>query len=111
MVSFFPLFIFVAESSPQKENIFSVEKFTELLQIPAVFFLITVKIITGVPFGIFQSMFSLVSMEYFKLEPQQNGFVMSYVGGLSIVRLQIINDKFVLINGDYQKMLSLHHLH
>lgn len=74
-----------SESSPQKENIFSVKKFTELLQIPAVFFLITVKIITGIPFGIFQSMFSLVSMEYFKLEPQQNGFVMSYVGGLSIV--------------------------
>ena len=109
---FFSLFIFVAESSPQKENIFSVEKFTELLQIPAVFFLITVKIITGIPFGIFQSMFSLVSMEYFKLEPQQNGFVMSYVGGLSIVRLQIIiNDKLVLINGDYQKLLSVHHLH
>lgn len=105
MVSFFSLFIFVPES------IFSVKKITELLQIPAVFFLITVKIITGVPFGIFQSMFSLVSMEYFKLEPRQNGFVMSYVGGLSIVRLQIINDKFVLINGDYQKMLSLHHLH
>ena len=100
---FFSLFIFVAEGSPQKENIFSVKKFTELLQIPAVFFLITVKIITGIPFGIFQSMFSLVSMEYFKLEPQQNGFVMSYVGGLSIVRLQI-NDKLVLIiNGDYQK--------
>lgn len=106
---FFSLFVFVAESSPQKENIFSVKKFTELLQIPAVFFLITVKIITGIPFGIFQSMFSLVSMEYFKLEPQQNGFVMSYVGGLSIVRLQI-NDKLVLING-YQKLLPVHHLH
>lgn len=87
----FSPFICVPESSRQKESIFSVKKITELLQIPAVFFLITVKIITGVPFGIFQSMFSLVSMEYFKLEPQQNGFVMSYVGGLSIVRVEINN--------------------
>ena len=55
------------------------------MKIPTVFYLITIKVITGIPFGIFQSMFSLVSMEFFKLEPQHNGFVMSYVGGLSIV--------------------------
>jgi len=76
----------VSENSEQKTSVFSVKKILELLKIPTVFFLITVKIITGIPFGIFQSMFALVSMEYFKLEPQQNGFVMSYVGGLSIVR-------------------------
>ena len=52
-------------------------------------FLITVKIITGIPFGVFQSMFSLVSIDYFKLEPQHNGFVLSYVGGLSIVSVFI----------------------
>lgn len=74
-----------SESSHSKDNVFSAKKILELLKIPVVLFLITVKIITGVPFGIFQSMFSLVSMEYFKLEPQQNGFVMSYVGVLSII--------------------------
>lgn len=61
------------------------KKILHLLKIPTVFFLIVVKVITGIPFGIFQSMFSLVSMEFFNLEPQQNGFVMSYVGCLSIV--------------------------
>ena len=76
---------FFSDNSEKKESVFSVKKILELLKIPTVFFLITIKIITGIPFGIFQSMFSLVSMEYFKLEPQQNGFVMSYVGGLSIV--------------------------
>ena len=80
----------VSENVNQKDNVFSIKKILELLKIPTVFFLITVKIITGIPFGIFQSMFSLVSMEYFKLEPQQNGFVMSYVGGLSIVSYLLV---------------------
>lgn len=69
----------------QSGSVFSVKKILELMKIPTVFYLITIKVITGIPFGIFQSMFSLVSMEFFKLEPQHNGFVMSYVGGLSIL--------------------------
>ena len=32
-------------------------------------------------------MFPVVSMEYFKLEPQQNGLVLSYAGVLSIVSI------------------------
>ena len=79
-------FFHLSENSEKKDGgVFSVKKILHLLKIPTVFFLIVVKVITGIPFGIFQSMFSLVSMEFFKLEPQQNGFVMSYVGGLSIV--------------------------
>lgn len=77
-------------SSQKKDSVFSFRKILELLKIPTVFFLITIKVITGIPFGIFQSMFALVSMEYFKLEPQQNGFVMSYCGGLSIVAQGLI---------------------
>ena len=77
--------IHVSDSKEQSGSVFSVKKILELMKIPTVFYLITIKVITGIPFGIFQSMFSLVSMEFFKLEPQHNGFVMSYVGGLSIV--------------------------
>lgn len=65
------------------------------MKIPTVFYLITIKVITGIPFGIFQSMFSLVSMEFFKLEPQHNGFVMSYVGGLSIVSCLLVINLYV----------------
>ena len=79
-------FSHLSENSEKKDGgVFSVKKILHLLKIPTVFFLIVVKVITGIPFGIFQSMFSLVSMEFFNLEPQQNGFVMSYVGCLSIV--------------------------
>ncbi|RMX48116.1 hypothetical protein pdam_00002609 [Pocillopora damicornis] len=79
-----------ANNKEQPASVFSVKKILELLHIPTVLYLITIKIITGIPFGIFQSMFSLVSMEFFKLEPQQNGFVMSYVGVLSIVAQGLI---------------------
>lgn len=79
-----------ANNKEQPASVFSIKKILELLHIPTVLYLITIKIITGIPFGIFQSMFSLVSMEFFKLEPQQNGFVMSYVGVLSIVAQGLI---------------------
>ena len=79
------VFVDVSDNKEQSGSVFSVKKILELMKIPTVFYLITIKVITGIPFGIFQSMFSLVSMEFFKLEPQHNGFVMSYVGGLSIV--------------------------
>ncbi|XP_078719750.1 solute carrier family 67 member A1 isoform X2 [Lampetra fluviatilis] len=35
--------------------------------------------------GIFHSMFSLLTMEYFKLQPEQNGYLMSYIGLLQMV--------------------------
>ena len=101
---------FLSDNKEQPASVFSVKKILELLHIPTVLYLITIKIITGIPFGIFQSMFSLVSMEFFKLEPQQNGFVMSYVGVLSIVSdercaqlLQVTKTEFLLtISIQYQ---------
>ena len=63
----------------------SVKKIFKILKIPKVAYLLAVKCICGIPFGIFQSMFSIVAMEYFKLGPKENGIVLSYVGILSIV--------------------------
>lgn len=42
---------------------------------------------SGIPIGVFQSMFSVVAMETFKLLPEQNGYMMSYVGILTMVSL------------------------
>lgn len=78
------------------------------MKIPTVFYLITIKVITGIPFGIFQSMFSLVSMEFFKLEPQHNGFVMSYVGGLSIVsKLKFVVKEIVSLHSACQLIVVM----
>lgn len=41
--------------------------------------------ILGIPIGVFQSMFSVVAMESFKLQPEQNGYLMSYIGVLTMV--------------------------
>ena len=41
----------------------------------------------GIPIGVFQSMFAIIAMDTFKLAPDENGFLMSYVGVLTMVRL------------------------
>ena len=42
-------------------------------------------ILLALPLGIFQSMFSVVVIENFKLSPDQNGYLMSYVGFIIMV--------------------------
>ena len=41
--------------------------------------------IAGLPIGVFQSMFSVVALETFKLPAEQNGYLLSYVGILTMV--------------------------
>ena len=53
---------------------------------PGVGFIYLVKLISGLPFGIFQSMFALVVVNTFRLTPAQHGMFMSYIGSLMIVR-------------------------
>ncbi|GLD55790.1 solute carrier family 22 member 18 isoform X1, partial [Lates japonicus] len=38
------------------------------------------QIVAGLPSGIFQVMFSIIALEFFKLEPEQNGYLMAYFG-------------------------------
>ena len=42
---------------------------------------------SGIPIGVFQSMFQVVALETFKLPADQNGLLMSYIGILTMVRL------------------------
>lgn len=44
---------------------------------------------TGLPIGVFQSMFSVFAMETFKLPAEQNGYLLSYVGVLTMVCIGI----------------------
>ena len=39
----------------------------------------------GIPLGMFQSMFSIFAIEKFNLAADQNGYIMSYIGVLSMV--------------------------
>ncbi|ESO83196.1 hypothetical protein LOTGIDRAFT_133911 [Lottia gigantea] len=61
-------------------NVFDMKKFLEIIRSPGALFLLLVRMGTGLPIGIFQSMFSIVAIETFKLEADQNGYIMSYIG-------------------------------
>ncbi|XP_054627392.1 solute carrier family 22 member 18-like [Dunckerocampus dactyliophorus] len=68
------------ESETKRESIFNVGRITRLLKYPGVAPIFAVKIVTGLPSGIFQVMFSIIAMEFFKLTPQENGYLMAYFG-------------------------------
>ncbi|XP_010765559.1 solute carrier family 22 member 18 [Notothenia coriiceps] len=69
----------------KSKSIFNVGEITRLLKFPGVMRTFVVKIIAGLPSGIFQVMFSIIAMEFFKLKPQQNGYLMAYFGITSMV--------------------------
>lgn len=37
--------------------------------------------------GIFQVMFSIIAINFFQLQPEQNGYLMAYFGVMQMVRL------------------------
>ncbi|XP_076437631.1 solute carrier family 22 member 18-like [Babylonia areolata] len=67
------------------ESIFSVRKLMMLVSQPGAFFLLLVRFFAGIPIGVFQSMFSIVAIEKFQLQPDQNGYLMSYIGVTAMV--------------------------
>lgn len=79
----------VPKTSTDDENksksIFSVGEITRLMKFPGVTPTFLVKIIAGLPSGIFQVMFSIIALDFFKLQPEQNGYLMAYFGIASMV--------------------------
>nr|XP_057933005.1 solute carrier family 22 member 18 [Doryrhamphus excisus] len=69
-----------AESQAKNKSIFNVGQITRLLKYPGVTPIFAVKIVTGLPSGIFQVMFSIIAMDFFKLTAQENGYLMAYFG-------------------------------
>ncbi|XP_044211896.1 solute carrier family 22 member 18 isoform X2 [Thunnus albacares] len=74
-----------AASENKNKSIFNLGEITRLMKFPGVTPTFVVKIVAGLPSGIFQVMFSVIAMEFFKLEPEQNGYVMAYFGIVSMV--------------------------
>ncbi|XP_020495833.1 solute carrier family 22 member 18 [Labrus bergylta] len=73
------------EGGNKNKSVFSVGEITRLMKFPRVTPTFLVKIIVGLPSGIFQVMFSIIALEFFKLEPQQNGYLMAYFGIVQMV--------------------------
>lgn len=82
---------FLADKPKEDASVFNLKRILRILGISNVAYLLAIKCICGVPFGIFQSMFSIVAMDYFKLDPKENGFVLSYAGILGIVSATVVS--------------------
>ena len=67
-------------------GVFDIKAIFSLLKIPAVAIIIVLKTVTGIPVGVWHSMFTLVNVEKFGIDAQTNGYIMSYVGVVTIVR-------------------------
>merc|ERR1712123_109299 len=66
------------------QSVLNLKKIFGLILLPKAGSLLLVKTVCGIPIGIMQSMFSLIAMEQFKLPADQNGMLLSYIGGLSM---------------------------
>uniref|UniRef100_A0A3B3TPV0 Organic cation transporter-like protein 2 n=1 Tax=Poecilia latipinna TaxID=48699 RepID=A0A3B3TPV0_9TELE len=73
------------KSENQNKKVFSLGEITRLMKFPGVTRIFLIKIIAGLPSGIFQVMFSIIAMDFFKLEAQQNGYLMAYFGIVQMV--------------------------
>ncbi|XP_033727071.1 solute carrier family 22 member 18-like [Pecten maximus] len=66
-------------------SVFDVKKIVRLVMAPGAMFLLIIRAAAGIPIGVFQSMFSVVALETFKLPPEQNGYILSYIGVLTMI--------------------------
>ncbi|XP_070687487.1 solute carrier family 22 member 18 [Pempheris klunzingeri] len=73
------------ESENKNKSVFSLGQITRLMKFPGVTPTFLVKIIASLPPGIFQVMFSVIALDFFKLQPQQNGYLMAYFGIVQMV--------------------------
>ncbi|XP_056870768.1 solute carrier family 22 member 18 isoform X1 [Takifugu flavidus] len=71
--------------SNKKTSIFSVDQITRLMKFPGVARTFIVKIAVSLPSGIFQVMFSIIALEFFKLQPEENGYLMAFFGIVQMV--------------------------
>lgn len=105
-ITFFYVPSSVKKSPAQQDsNIFSPGKILQLLAAPGALFLLIIKMGTGVPMGIFQSMFSVVALERFQLPADQNSYIMSYVGVMAMI-VQGVGIGFVTKSFDENRILA-----
>uniref|UniRef100_A0A8D2DF43 Solute carrier family 22 member 18 n=1 Tax=Sciurus vulgaris TaxID=55149 RepID=A0A8D2DF43_SCIVU len=68
-----------------KASVFDLQAITRLLLLPGVLPVFLIKVVSGFPSGLFMVMFSIISMDFFQLEPSQAGYLMSFFGVLQMV--------------------------
>lgn len=74
-----------SQSISQSRSIFSLKEIMRLLKLPGVMETFLIKLLSGLPSGMFLIMFSIISINFFGLDAAQTGYLMSYVGVLQMV--------------------------
>ncbi|XP_027593073.1 solute carrier family 22 member 18 isoform X1 [Pipra filicauda] len=72
-------------STSQSGSLFSIREILRLMKFPGVMEVFIVKVLAGLPTGLFMIMFSIISMDFFGLEAVESGYLMSYFGVLQMV--------------------------
>ncbi|NWU14142.1 S22AI protein, partial [Cephalopterus ornatus] len=72
-------------STSQSGSLFSIKEILRLMKFPGVMEVFIVKVLAGLPIGLFMIMFSIISMDFFRLEAVESGYLMSYFGVLQMV--------------------------
>ncbi|XP_032626175.1 solute carrier family 67 member A1 isoform X1 [Chelonoidis abingdonii] len=68
-----------------QSSVFSLKEILRLLKLPGVKEVFLIKVLSGLPTGLFLIMFSIISINFFGLEAAQTGYLMSYFGVLQMV--------------------------
>uniref|UniRef100_A0A673LCP6 Organic cation transporter-like protein 2 n=1 Tax=Sinocyclocheilus rhinocerous TaxID=307959 RepID=A0A673LCP6_9TELE len=76
---------YVCLEKGSSNSVFNLGEITRLMKFPGVAKTFTVKIISGLPAGIFQVMFSIIAINFFQLKAEQNGYLMAYFGIVQMV--------------------------
>ncbi|KAE8605888.1 hypothetical protein XENTR_v10010502 [Xenopus tropicalis] len=66
-------------------GLFSFTELRRLLRFPNVLSVFMIKVLSGFPVGIFMIMFSVISVDFFRLSAASAGYLMSYFGILQLV--------------------------
>ncbi|XP_033010226.1 solute carrier family 22 member 18 [Lacerta agilis] len=73
------------QSVSQSTSVFSLKETVRLMKLPGVMDVFLIKVLSGLPSGVFLIMFSIVSIDFFGLEAAASGYVMAYCGILQMV--------------------------
>ncbi|KAK2099891.1 hypothetical protein P7K49_021239 [Saguinus oedipus] len=68
-----------------RASVFDLKAIASLLRLPDVPRIFLVKVASTFPSGLFMIMFSIISMDFFRLEAAQAGYLMSFFGLLQMV--------------------------
>ncbi|KAL2088530.1 hypothetical protein ACEWY4_015429 [Coilia grayii] len=78
------------QNENKNRSVFNLGDITRLMRYPGVAKTFTVKITSGLPAGIFQVMFSIIAMNFFQLQAEQNGYLMAYFGVMQMIMQGVV---------------------